>query len=208
MRKLFFRSTIFLFLIIGLGSCSGCVKKVAKKTTEVGLSAVEGVTDAVNEHGGRIAEKTTDAAATVAGGVGKSLSRQVDEHMESVAEATGKTLVKTISGLTEGVDAEIRSLYTPIPHTDNLCSGVYIDVFGRFKSKPVVSAYFGITEPGNYKAKFECYNNEGIMFLTKDADIIVTEGGGKTSSVSFSLNAAEEANFNNIKDVKITVIKE
>jgi cell shape-determining protein MreC len=51
-----------------VSACEGCARKAAKKVTNVGLSVLEGVTEAVSERGDTIAEKLTDAAGNVAQG--------------------------------------------------------------------------------------------------------------------------------------------
>lgn len=207
MKKIFITLTLLASVIIGFNSCSGCVKETSKKATEVGLSAIEGVSEAVDEHGSRVAEKTTDAAGSLAEGVGKSLDRQLNEHAEKVFSVTGRTLVQSVDGFTNGFNEEVEKHYNVIPHTEKFCSGVSLDYFAKYKTQPIIDAYFIILEGGKYKAKFECYDNNNKLFLTKEIDIIVNNDKRKYSLASFALNSEEETYFDNIKNVKITVTK-
>lgn len=208
MRKILILSLGFSLAIITLfSSCSGCVKSTTKKITELGIEAAEGVTEAVDEHGARIGEKVTDAAGKVAEGVGRSLERQLNEHAEKVASVTGRTLVQTVDGFAQGFNAEVDTHYDVLPHNDNFSSGVSLDYFAKYKTHPIVDAYFIIMEEGTYKCKFECIGNDGNIFLTKEAEINKTAGERKYSLVSFALNPQEETAFTNLKEVKITVSK-
>lgn len=195
-------------LAIGLfSSCSGCVKEATKKVTETGLEVIEGAAEAVDEHGARVGEKTTDAAGKVAEGVGRSLNRQLNEHATKVASVGGRTLVQTVDGFVNGFNAEVETHYDVLPHTDKFCSGVSLDYFAKYKTTPVVDAYFIIMEEGTYKCKFECTNKSGKLFLTKNAEIKKVAGERKYSLVSFALNPEEEKEFADIQNIKITVTK-
>jgi len=208
MKKITIISIILSFAIIGLyTSCSGCVKKAAKSVTETGLDAVEGIAEAVDEHGARVGEKATDAAGKLAEGVGRSLDRQLNEHAEKVFSVGGRTVVQAVDGFVDGFNKEVETHYDVIPHTDKFASGVSIDYFAKYKEKPIVDAYFLIMEGGTYKCKFECENTSGKVFLTKDAEIVKVAGERKYSLVSFALNPEEEKAFADIKNVKITVTK-
>ena len=205
MKKSFIYSILICFTAITLfNSCSGCVKKTSKKLAETGLSAVEGVAEAVDEHGARVSEKATDAAGKMAEGVGKSLDRQMNEHAETVAAVLGRTLVQTVEGLDKGVTAQY---YDEITYAPSICTGVTLDFFGKIKSKSVVDAYFLVLEKGTYKCKFEFLGTDGKVFLTKDAEIEKPTVERKYSLVSFALNPDEEKSFSELKEVKVTVKK-
>lgn len=205
MKKSFIFSLIICLSAITLfNSCSGCVKKATKKAAETGLSAIEGVSEAVDEHGSRVGEKATDALGKVAEGVGRSLDRQLDEHAEKVASVLGRTLVQTVEGLDKGASAQY---YDEITYTHDFCSGVSLDYFAKIKSKAVIDAYFIVIEKGTYKCKFEFSNNDGKVFLTKEADIEKPVDARKYSLVSFALNPEEETQFANLSNVKISVTK-
>lgn len=208
MKKSFILTIFACFVAIALfNSCSGCVKKITKEVTETGLDVVEGVAEAVDEHGARVSEKATDAAGKVAEGVGRSLDRQLNEHAEKVASVAGRTVVQTVDGFVDGFNAEVEKHYDVIPHTDKFCSGVSLDYFAKYKTKPIVDAYFIIMEKGTYKCKFEFSDSTGKVFLTKNGEIEKVAGERKYSLVSFALNPEEEAAFKDIKDTKITVTK-
>lgn len=201
--------TIFLSiplctLLFTLNSCEGCVKKVTKKATDVTMSAVEGVVEAVDERGEELAEKTTDAAGKVAVGTGRSLDKLMDEHAEKIAASAGRTFVQTIEGLDKGATAQY---YDNIATDLNICTGVNLDMIGKIKSKGVIDAYFIILEKGTYTCKFEFNNNQGKTFLTKDAEIVKDVEERRYSMVSFALSNHEEEAFKDIKDVKVTVTK-
>lgn len=208
MKKRIFLAAGIVFAVVTLfGSCSGCVKSTTKKLTEVGIEAAEGVAEAVEEHGARVGEKATDAAGKLAEGMARSLDRQLNEHATEVAAVGGRTLVQTVDGFSQGFNAEVETHYDVLPHSDNLCSGVSLDYFAKYKTKPIVDAYFIIMEEGTYNCKFECKGDDGKVFLTKDAEIVKKAGERKYSLVSFALNPQEETAFTGLDEVKITVSK-
>lgn len=206
MKKTTIILSITTILALGLSSCSGCVKKISKKTTELGIEAVEGVVEAVDEHGERIGQKTTDAAGKVAVGVGRSLEKQLDEHASHVASVAGKTTVQTIDGFVGGFNEEVDTHYDKLPYTEDFVSGVALDYFAKYKNSPVVDSYFIMPEGGSYKVKYDCYDNSDKLFMSKTIDVI-SVGQRKYTLVSFALNGSEEASFANLKNVKITVNK-
>jgi len=205
---------LLLALIITLSvtfliSCESCVKRTSKKITNVGLSAVEGVIEAVGEKGEQLAEKVTDVAGKAAVGIGKSLEKQLNEHATAVASVAGRTMVQTLDGLAEGLDTELANHYDAIPYTEDLASGVALTYFVKYKQSPVVDAYFIITDDGEYSATFECYDREDKVFLTKNIhiDSLTNDKSKEYTLVSFALNDEEVVNFKNVKNVKITVVK-
>ena len=198
----------FAAITLALTSCEGCVKKMAKGTVELGMSAIEGAAEAIDERGNRVAEKATDALGKVAEGVGKSLDRQLDEHADQVASVVGRTVVQTTAGFVDGFNDEVKQHYDEIKYTSNICSGVSLDYFAKHKAAAVVDAYFIILEKGMYASTFECTDNSGKVFMTKHIDIDKSmEPDRKYTLVSFALNQQEEEAFKDIKDVKVTVTK-
>ena len=204
MRKLTILSLIILSAIITtLSSCSGCVKQATKKVTETGINAIEGVAEAVDEHGSRVGEKATDAAGKLADGIGKSLDRQMNEHAEKVASVMGRTLVQTVEGLDKGATGQY---YDPISYNANICTGVSLDYLGKIKSKAVVDTYFIILEKGIYNCKIELEGSKGI-FITKETEIDKSVTERRYSLVSFALNIEEEKEFSNTVSAKVTIVK-
>lgn len=193
----------------GFSSCEGCVKSTTKKVTKLGMSAIEGVAEAVDEKGEELAKKTTDAAGKAAVGVGKSLDRQLNEHAAKVASVAGRSTVQVVDGFVGGFNDEVEEFYDELPYTEDFASGVSLDFFAKYKSSAVVDAYFIIPENGKYQSKFECYNNQDKLFLTKEIDIdrTTTAENRKYTLVSFALNGEEEAGFKDLKNIKITVVK-
>lgn len=193
-----------LVAITLFSSCSGCTKKVSKKLTETGLDAIEGISEAVDEHGAKVGEKATDAAGKLAEGIGTSLDRQMDEHAEKVASVLGRTLVQTL----DGVDKGIRTKYYDVIACDtDLCPGVTFDYLGKMKSKTVIDAYFIVHKQGTYECNFKFIGNDGKVYLTKEAEIVKPENTSKYSVVSFALTPDEVAALTNNAKVEITVSK-
>ena len=197
--------TVLIASCLLFASCESCVKQASKKATELGMSAIEGITEAIDEHGEKLAEKVTDAAGTIALGVGKSLDRQLNEHAATVASVAGRTVVQTVDGFADGFNTEVESYYNELPYQADFASGVSLDFLGRYKNNPIVDAYFLIMEEGVYKCTFEFHSTDGTVFLTKEAQIDKPAGERKYSLVSFALNPAEETAMAGIKEVKITV---
>ena len=210
MKKQLIGICLALSVIWGFSSCEGCVKSTTKKITKLGMSAVEGVSEAVDEKGEELAEKTADAAGKLAVGVGRSLDRQLDEHAEKVFSVAGRTTVQVVDGFVGGFNEEVKEHYTEIPYTEDFVSGVSMDYFAKYKSLAVVDAYFIISEKGKYQSKFECYDDQDKLFLTKVIDIDRTTDveNRKYTLVSFALNGEEDTNFSRVKNVKITVTKQ
>lgn len=205
MKKVFLFSITASFVFITLFcSCSGCVKKASKKVAETGMSAIEGIAEAVDEHGSSVGEKATDAIGKLAEGVGKSLDRQMNEHADHVASVLGRTFVQTLEGFDKGAVAQY---YDSIEYKHDICSGVSLDYLGKIKSKAVIDAYFIILDQGIYNCKFVFKNTSGKAFLEKDAEIENSETLRKYSLVSFALNPTEEKEFVDISEVKVTVTK-
>lgn len=200
---------VSLCSIIGLSSCEGCVKKTSKKVTEVGISALEGISEAIDEKGESLAEKTTDAAGKLVAGMSKSIDKQLDEHAASVASVAGRSTVQLFDGFTNGFVEEVKQHYIEIPYTKDFVPDVSLEYFAKHKSGSVVDAYFIILDGGEYTAKFECYDQQGSLFLTKDINIDYTNNtrNSKYTVVSFALNEEEKTSFDSIKTVHITVQK-
>lgn len=201
-----------IIAVVGIASssCSGCVKSASKKVTELGISAVEGVAEAVDEHGERIAEKTTDAAGKVAVGVGRSLEKGLEEHATHIFTVAGRTTVQAIDGLSTGLEQELATYYDVLPHTENFASGVSLNYIAKYKKKPVVDAYFIISDSGIYNSTFDCESAEGKILLTKKIEINYNGNNQQHqyTRVSFALNTDEEQIFNNITNIKITITKQ
>ncbi len=173
------------------------------------MSVVEGAIEAIDEKGEHLAEKVTDVAGKAALGIGKSLDKQLNEHAKYMASVAGRTMVQGIDGLSEGLETELKAYYENIPYTEDFESGVEIIYFAKYMTLPVIDAYFVIPEDGEYTSKFECYDQNDQVFLIKNIDIsrAANKENKPHTLVSFGLNAEEEANFKNIKNVKITVVK-
>lgn len=200
-------SLAFFTCIISISffsSCSGCVKKASKKITETGLEVVEGISEAVDEHGDRVGEKATDAAGKIVEGMGRSLSRQLNEHAKEVASVTGRTLVQSIEGLDKGVSTEY---YDEIPYSHDFSSGISLDLFGKIKSKAVIDAYFIIMENGSYDCSVDFLGDNNEVILTKNTEINKTVSDRKYTLVSFALNPDEEIKYNQRRGTKVSVKK-
>jgi hypothetical protein len=185
-------------------SCESCVKKATKKITNLGISAIEGISEAVEERGENVSEKATDALGALAKGAGRSIDRQLDEHAGQVASAIGRTFVQSIEGFDEGLTNEY---YDEIPNTTDLASGVALDYFGKIKSKSIIDAYFLVLEKGIYTCTFEFTDADGSILMTKTAKIDKTDTERKYSVVSFALNDSELSSLNKAKNTKISVDK-
>lgn len=188
--------------VLFFAACEGCVKKAAKKTTDLGISAIEGVSESLAEHGEAAGEKVTDALGTLLKGAGKSIERQLEEHATHVATVAGRTFVQAIDGMESGVFTEY---YSAIPHEDDFGSGIVLQYYGKIKDSPVLDAYFVVLEQGDYACKFEFVDANGKVLMTREATIEKRNTEKKLSVVSIGLNADEEKLFNSSAKTKITV---
>lgn len=190
--------TVFTIIcILAFTSCEGCTKNVTKKATEITLSAVEGVAEAVDNHGDKVGEKLTDATGKLAQGVGRSLDRQLNEHATKVASLSGRTLVQALDGVISGAEMESRkTYYKEVPYKDNICDGVVIDYIGIMKTSPILDIYLKITSTGTYNCQLKVYDKKNNPLLTKNAE---TKNDIKNNSVmiSFALDDSELNILNN-----------
>ena len=203
MKKLFIRASI-LAIVLFHTSCESCVKNTSKKITELGISAIEGVSEAVSERGDMAAEKAADALGSLAKGAGRSLEKQLDEHAEHVAKAVGRTFVQSIDGFEDGIYDEF---YAPIPYKEDLASGVSINYFGKIKSRDVIDAYFLTANAGTYACSFSFLDANGKVMLKKEADFTPDLEKGKIAVVSFALNQTEKDAFSKSTLTQIEVKK-
>lgn len=204
MKKQVFAVLLCAVPVFFFSSCESCVKRTSKKITELGISAIEGVSEAVSEHGEAAGEKATDALGTLAKGAGKSLDRQLNEHAEHVASVAGRTFVQSIEGFDKGLTTEY---YDVIPSSEDLVSGVALDYFGKIKSKALIDAYFIILEKGTYTCAFEFLDADNKALMTKTAEINKDSLERRYSVVSFALNTSEEEALAKTKVTKISVKK-
>ncbi|NDV68374.1 hypothetical protein [Dysgonomonas sp. 25] len=212
-KALLFLSSIVLGALL-FNSCSKSsikekAKEATKTVTEVGMSAAEGIAEAIDENGAQLAEKTTDAAGSLALGAGRSIDRQLNEHATKVAAVAGRTLVQTADGLVDGVSDEVKTHYVEVPHSENICDGVKLDYIAKFKQSAIIDAYFVIEKEGTYDYLFELYNKNNEVFLTRDATTVKDSvNTGTRRIVSFALTQSELEKFDsNLKEIKVTVTK-
>ena len=203
MKQLFLYSFVAFFFCVTMSSCEGCVKKTTKKVTNIGLDAIEGIAEAVQERGDSIGKKVFDAGGQLAEGAGRSINQQLNEHAEHVASVVGRTMVQTLDGLDEGITTEY---YDELISKEDFCSDVSLDFFGKIQSKAVTDAYFIILKEGSYTFNFEfCADNCKTPLLTKTAEYTRVDTDRKYTIISFAYNSDEEEIVTNAKCVKITV---
>lgn len=185
-------------------SCEGCVQKAAKKATDLSLSAIEGVSESIAEHGEKTSEKMTDALGAILKGAGKSVERQLNEHAEYVASVTGRTFVQALDGFESGL---LTEYYDAIPHEDDFSAGVVLQQYGKIKDTDVLDAYFVILEQGDYDCKFDFIDERGNVLLSSDAKIDKANTEKKITVVSIGLNPAEKELFDKSVKTRIKVTK-
>ncbi len=178
-------AAMFMFFFT---SCEGCVRKVAKKATDISISAVEGVSESLSERGEETSEKMTDALGAVLKGAGKSIDKQLDKHAEYVASIAGRTLVQTIDSLESGL---LDEHYDPISYESDFVEGIVLQRFGKIKDSDVLDAYFVIVERGAYTCSFDFVDEQGNVLLSRKANIEEANTEKKFSVVSLALNSDE-----------------
>jgi hypothetical protein len=177
---------------------------MSKKATEVAFSAVEGVSEAIDEHGERVSEKTVDAFGSVAVGVAKSIDKLLDEHATDVAAAAGRTLVQSFEGFENGIATEyydkIENVSIVAP--DDMAASV--EFMGRISDEPVIDAYLIVNSVGNFGIDFTFAGADGAELMKKSAEA-VTDGVDKYTVVSFALTEDELAKWAETGSVKIEI---
>lgn len=204
MKLQLFVIAAMLVAILSFSSCESCVQKTAKKVTDLSMSALEGVSESVAEHGEATSEKLTDALGSILKGAGKSIDRQLNEHAAHVASVTGRTFVQALDGLEGGL---LTEYYDAVPHEDDFSSGIVLQQFGKIKDTPVLDAYFVVLEQGDYACTFDFVDTKGKVLLSRNAAIDKVNTEKKISVVSIALNAEEEALFNQSAKTRIKVAK-
>lgn len=191
-----------------LSSCESCVRKAARKVTEVTITAAEGVAEALEEGGEKLAEKTTDAAGRIVLGVGKSLERQLNEHAEKVA-VEGKSSVQIINDFA-GLNEEAKALYEEIPFTDEDASILSTYYIAKYKALPVVDAYFKVENSAFNAVTLVFFNEQGKPFLTRKTslDKANVKKTGDYLLVSFALSEKQETDFKSVKKVEVFVVNQ
>lgn len=195
---------IALFAVcVGFASCEGCVRKTAEKVTEMGLSAVDGVADAISNRGEETAKRLTDALGRVVVGTLKSVEEQLAEHVASVEASPDRIMV---AETTESLDPEvINEYYDPLAHVDVLDSGVTVSFIGKLTGEPVVDAVISLSGEGTFDCGFEYLDAGKNVLFTSDATLVTATGGYQL--VSYALSDAEQEQFGGVSSVKITVKK-
>lgn len=204
MKLQLFAIAAMLVAILSFSSCESCVQKTAKKVTDLSMSALEGVSESIAEHGESTSEKVTDALGSILMGAGKSIERQLNEHATHVASVTGRTFVQALDGFEEGL---LTEYYDALPHEDDFPSGIVLQQFGKIKDTPVLDAYFVVLESGDYTCTFDFVDANGKVLLSRSATIDKVNTEKKISAVSVALNTEEEALFAQSKVTRIKVTK-
>lgn len=194
---------IMIMAIYLFSSCESCVQKAAKKATDLSISAIEGVSESVSEHGEKTGEKVTDALGSVLKGAGKSIERQLNEHATYVASVTGRTFVQALDGFEGGL---LTEYYDAVPHQDNFPGGIALQQFGKIKDSPVLDAYFIILEKGDYACTFDFVDAKGKILLSRNAKIDKENTEKKISVVSIGLNTEEQGLFEKSVETHIKVV--
>lgn len=194
---------VLLAMVVCLPSCEGCVKKASKKATELGLSVVEGVSEALDEHGARVSEKATDAMGQIVSGAGRSIDRLLNEHAETVTGVAGRTLVQSFEGFSDGIATEF---YDKIENVSIVASDsetvAAVEFIGKITSRPVVDAYLIIDGAGTFTLDFVFENSGGGALMTKSVEATV-DPSKKHTVVSFALSSEEEVGWDKTVNVNI-----
>lgn len=201
MKMRILRIAALAMVCVGFASCEGCVRKTAQKVTELGMSAVEGVSDAISERGEETAKKLTDALGRVVVGTLKSIDEQLMEHVESVAAAPNRTVVTETAG---NIDAAVlNEYYEPLAHTEELGPGTAVSFIGKLRDEPVVDAVVIVPAGGDLKWTFEYRDGDGnALFRSEAVTPSSSEAGYRL--ISYALTATEREAFGKVAGVVIT----
>jgi len=191
---------VAVFSFATLTSCEGCAKKAAKKTTSIGLSVIEGISEAVSEKGNQVSEKAADALGVIVEGAGRSISKQLDEHAQDVASVLGRTVVQSVEGLQEGFSAEF---YNEIKFMGSFVQDAALTFVGKSKNYPVIDAYFIVSSESSFNCDFEFKGFENKIHIKKNAKINSID-----RLVSFALTPEEESFVSECNIVDVTITKE
>lgn len=191
-------------IVLFLPSCEGCVKNMSKKATEVAISAVEGVSEAVSEHGEVVGQKVTDALGLIAMGAGKSIDSLLVKHADGVAATAGQVLVQSFDGFTDGIAAGYYDKIGDVSVTASKNVVASVELLGKISAKPVVDAYLIIDGAGAYEINFVFEDANGFKLIEKSVEA-TAEGTKKYTLVSFALTDDELAKWAKIVSVKIKI---
>lgn len=197
-------AAIITAVILLFSSCESCVQKAAKKATDLSMSALEGVSESISEHGEKTSEKMTDALGAVLKGTGKSVERQLNEHAAHVASVTGRTFVQALDGFEGGL---LTEYYDVVPHGDDFSSGIALQYYGKIKDADVLDAYFIVLEKADYMCQFDFVDAKGKVLLKRESTIEKVNTEKKISVVSIALNPEEVKLFEQSAKTRIKVAK-
>lgn len=186
-----------------LTSCEGCVKKMAKKATEISLSAAEGVAEALTEHGEVVTEKATDAVGSIAKGAGRSIDRQLGEGL--VPEITGHMYEQKSAVISD----DLKSAYDQIKFVcDESQDGVDMEFLGALKAGPFAGAYLLMSDTDAYAVNIYCIGNDDKVSMVMNGDIQRTDPDKVTLvALRFELDDDHMARLKSAKQVRVTIRK-
>lgn len=172
-------------VIILFNSCSGCVKKVSKKITETGVSAVEGVTEVLDENAEKLGDATATIAIKVIKGAGKSLDRELYIHAKDTERQGGSVVVTDITTIDV---KELNSIYQKIAYEQD-GNGVSVKFVGKIDTMSVYDSFITFSKKGNYNCNIEVSNVSGHI-VTKETQIQI-DSVPQSKIISFSANSLE-----------------
>lgn len=189
----------FLFV-----SCESCVRKTSQKITELGLTAIEGASDALNEHGEKAGEKAVGAVGNVAKGMGKGLERFIKDY--EFEEAHGDNDYVVISNDEVNLE-DLGNDFEEINYSASLPDNVSIEYMGRFKENSSITTIFTIDKAGEYVSTFQFIDSKNKVLLEKKVDINKEAQDGKYTGVIFALSPSDTDKYNQSKKTKISMTK-
>lgn len=201
------RKITYIFLTLAaalcLTSCEGCVKNVTKKATEIGLGAVEGVSEALAERGGEVSGKTADAIGSMVQRASKSVKEHLSEYAGYVPGKNDSTGVTNFKYFHKN---EISKHYEPIKFTLDNTKCLSIELLGRLKTKPVVDAFMRLPDAGSYDVSFKFMSEQHVILMEKNVNAVKESAGSPDYVVaSFALDESELSKLDSTAMVAVTV---
>ncbi len=190
---------VFLFT-----SCESCVRKTSQKITELGITAIEGASDALNEHGEKVGEKAVGAVGNVAKGMGKGLERFIKDYEFGEAYGENDYIVQS----SDEINLEsLENDFEEINYSASLPENVSIEYMGEFKENGSITTVFTIEKEGEYTSIIQFVDSKNKILLEKKIAINKEAEDGKYTGVIFALNPSDTEKYNQSKKTKISMSK-
>lgn len=158
MNKNLFLLALSVLSVVSIASCD--TRESSKKITQKALDVVDGVSDALKEHGQETGEKATEGLQEVGKGVGKSLGTFLTENIDTLGKVAGEVIAKGGTALMEGAT---NALYPPVDFQNDENNEIEVSGMGASEAENRVFIFMDRQVGQDYLVQILCYNEENLQ---------------------------------------------